>query len=59
MQFAASMMGPAKPYISVLEPKLGSNPEDWNWRMEGWFAEVWFEIQVSVLIKMYLLVIDM
>ena len=52
-------MGPFKPYISVLEPKLGSNPEDWNWRMEGWFAEVWFEIQVSVLIKMYLLVIDM
>ena len=32
------------PYITVLEPK-SDNPEDWNWRFEGWFAEVWFEMQ--------------
>ena len=37
----------AYPYITVLEPK-SDNPEDWNWRFEGWFAEVWFEIQVYV-----------
>ena len=35
----------AIPYIT-LEPK-SDNAEDWNWRFEGWFAEVWFEIQVS------------
>ena len=48
IEFATLILGPYKPYITVLEPKPGSNPEDWNWRFEGWFAEVWFEIQVYV-----------
>ena len=36
----------ASPYITALQPK-SDNLDDWNWRFEGWFAEVWFELQVS------------
>ena len=33
----------AKPYITKLEPIEGRNAE---YEFEGWFPEVWFELQV-------------
>ena len=41
----------AKPYITKLEPIEGRNAE---YEFEGWFPEVWFELQVRIKIIVHI-----
>ena len=41
----------AKPYITKLEPIEGRNTD---YEFEGWFPEIWFELQVRIKLIVHL-----